>query len=1317
MRDRQVDWRRLLAAGVLLAIAIGFAGAAYDWIRFGRGAASAAARANAQVRRDFDRKTALLARLGAAIATDPGTAPALRAAGSLQGSADADAARALFEIIDLRSGEAADRADIALTIYDFPNGIARAWAGRPSDVPPERIRSPQAWFVTPSPQGLRLVHLVPVAVGGEAPVGVVVAEHALSAAPAAGALTVDDYALSTPFGPVPVRFRYEGAGEQARRDASLLRAPSGDVLLEAIVPTDQIALVRSVLRRRITAVVLGTLAVTLLLLAGPLLDRRSRRGSAPRYPRLTVFAALLVVGGAALGWIAIDMAIVGGPGLSVLLLICGGAAAAVVALLAAPMARLRAQVRARRRSPTAARGRFALEQLFAGMVVAALVTIFALVLRRALEVAPVDLRHFSLHPWSAARLTLLGSILACHLAALWAATLVLAASITRWRFPRREFSTASLAWVLWTLPAAAVAALAIARGWSLPGLGLVLSAGACGAAALAARDAARWFRHATVAARILALFVAFLLPSLLLYPSVNFFTTRAVRSVVATRYAVEAQQHPEMLQARLEEVRREIDAMAALPDLVTGTAMAPGAGPGTDAAFFVWRQTALARARLTSAVELYDASGVLVSRFALNFPEYTGATQTPRTAASCDWEVFGEASRFGAEERRMLHAEKSICAGTGGARRVLGSIVLHVMPDYRTLPFITSQSPYFEVFRTEGGAPAEGMTGSDVEIVIYGWGLTPLYASGAAAWPITESLFTRIYHSREPFWTELERGDTTWHVFFSNDRNGIYALGYPALTLFDHFVHLAELTTLAGVTFVLVLIGTAFFTRVARERPRVGRALLREIRASFYRKLFLAFVLASIIPVLTLALVIRAYFAGLLRADVEAEAARSASVAQRVIEESQALQQRGGEPLPSLRAGALPASDDVMIWISQVIDQDVNIFAGADLLATSERDLFASGLLPTRTPADVYRAIVLQRLPSFVGEDRIATLPYMVAATPVRAGGREAILTVPLANQQREIEREVDEIDRGVHLAALFFILVGAAMGLSMAERIADPVRRLTRATRRIASGDFDARIAVKSADELRRLVDAFNSMAGELKAQRAQLERTHRLEAWAEMARQVAHEIKNPLTPIQLSAEHLRRVHTDRGEPLGPVFESCVSSILGQVRLLRQISSEFSNFASSPVARPAAVDLPELVAEVVDPYRTGLAGRVTIANDVAPPLPPVFIDPTLIGRALVNIVENALHAMPSGGAIALTAVTAGDAVVLRVRDSGVGMDQEALARVFEPYFSTKATGTGLGLPIARRNVELSGGRIAVESARGEGTTVILTLPIAGAQG
>jgi nitrogen fixation/metabolism regulation signal transduction histidine kinase len=281
-----------------------------------------------------------------------------------------------------------------------------------------------------------------------------------------------------------------------------------------------------------------------------------------------------------------------------------------------------------------------------------------------------------------------------------------------------------------------------------------------------------------------------------------------------------------------------------------------------------------------------------------------------------------------------------------------------------------------------------------------------------------------------------------------------------------------------------------------------------------------------------------------------------------------------------------------------------------------------------------------------------------------------------------------------------------------MAERIADPVNRLMRATRRIARGDLDARVLATSSDELRRLVEAFNQMADDLQRQRAELERTNRLAAWADMARQVAHDIKNPLTPIQLNAEHLRRVHTDQGKPLGNVIDECVSNILGQVRLLRQISSEFSSFATSPEPRPVETALSELVEELIEPYRSGLAERITINTHVPDSLPHVFVDRMLIGRALTNIIENALHAMPGGGTLTLDADLAPDHMVqLRVSDTGIGMDEPAIARIFEPYFSTKAIGTGLGLTIAKRNVEANRGTIAVTSAKGRGTSVTISLP------
>jgi two-component system nitrogen regulation sensor histidine kinase NtrY len=271
------------------------------------------------------------------------------------------------------------------------------------------------------------------------------------------------------------------------------------------------------------------------------------------------------------------------------------------------------------------------------------------------------------------------------------------------------------------------------------------------------------------------------------------------------------------------------------------------------------------------------------------------------------------------------------------------------------------------------------------------------------------------------------------------------------------------------------------------------------------------------------------------------------------------------------------------------------------------------------------------------------------------------------------------------------------------------------KATGRIARGDLDARILATSSDEFRRLVEAFNRMAVDLQRQRVELERTNRLAAWADMARQVAHDIKNPLTPIQLNAEHLRRVHQDRHAPLGSVLDECVQNILTQVRLLRQIAGEFSSFAASPAVKPAPTSLNDLVTEVVKPYRVGLSERVTIECDVPASLPSLMIDRAVLARALTNIIENALHAMPGGGRLAISARQLDEEhVELALTDTGVGMDRASLARVFEPYFSTRASGTGLGLTIAKRNVELNGGTIDVESERGKGTTVRLTLPTSG---
>ncbi|MGH9868299.1 MAG: ATP-binding protein [Candidatus Polarisedimenticolia bacterium] len=223
---------------------------------------------------------------------------------------------------------------------------------------------------------------------------------------------------------------------------------------------------------------------------------------------------------------------------------------------------------------------------------------------------------------------------------------------------------------------------------------------------------------------------------------------------------------------------------------------------------------------------------------------------------------------------------------------------------------------------------------------------------------------------------------------------------------------------------------------------------------------------------------------------------------------------------------------------------------------------------------------------------------------------------------------------------------------------------------------------------------------------------RSNRLAAWAEMARRIAHEIKNPLTPIQLSAEHIRRVHAERHPDFPRVLDECLRTIMEEVATLREISAEFSTYARIPTPRKERVRVHDLLAEILRPYQRALPPGMRLEMDAPPDLPPIEADRSLLTRAIVNLVENALQAMPKGGRLSVRASATEREMAIEVADTGLGMDAAAQARIFEPYFSTKDTGTGLGLAIARKAVEEHGGRIEVISALQRGTTMTIYLPL-----
>jgi signal transduction histidine kinase len=1286
---------RIAAVGVVASALVAAAGLYIERARLGATDADALSRLRSQLTERFERASLSLSTRAEHVAAARDTIRTARRGG--------DQAKQLFGVLDRELPEEA-AATAGLSVLDNA-GVPIAWVGQVTDLPRERLDGPRALFVAPDSNGPRLVRIEPVP-DTERPQGsrlaTIVSEQRVDLS---GTSELTDN-LTLPALATDITFRDALPGARRAPYAFEVRSSDGQLLVEAVVSPTRLTETRSRWRAWIRAAVYAALVLTLLFIAGPVLKQRR----AARTFRAVVAASLALVTIAAaartLVWLAMMPFI--GPALDApLALLPNAVFLAILAWLAIDsIERWRVgPPRGYLRPPTTATlATLAAAAFVAAVAATGLLWSYERFLRSIAAHTPFDLLHFSLHPLEVVRLSVAFGLVLLHAAVIWMAAAILRLAVVAWRVARspRVIAARSIAAGAGILAVVLVTQLAANQ---IPIVPLLIAASAAFiATAMLARPHAP-LRRASQAARLGLLFVALLLPAMSMYPSVDALATASREQTIATEFAPQvARQREDLKLVRLPHALEAIEAMPSLDDFVTSSS--EDQAPTTDRAFIVWSQTELATYRITSAVELYGPNGRLVSRFALILPEY--GTSNDR-AGNCDeWDLYEEVSPFGSTLRPVLRASRAICSN---GRRI-GSIVVRAMLDYRSLPFIASETPYVQSLDSTHRLPPEGAVAHDLEFAVYGWSRAPIYAPGTSVWPLEDAVFERMVASRTPLWTTTTRDGDRFRVYFFNDSFGIYALGYPAISSLGHLINLGELFSLTLVLFLMLAAAVSLYRVLTSQTPASGRQLLRQARSRFYRKLFIGFVASAVVPVVVLAFATRTYLVNQFRAGVEDGAVKTATVAQRLVEDYAALQQRG--------AGSV--DDQFMVLVRWAIDQDVHLFDRYRLQATSERDLFASHLLSSRTPSEVYQRIVLDRLPTTtVTVEDVAGRPYLLAAAPVRTAGQQGIVTVPQPLRGQEIERQSDELDRRVLSVSVLFVLLGAAFGYWIAERIADPVNRLTRATRRIARGDLDARIATSSSDELRGLVEDFNQMADDLKRQRADLERTQRLEAWADMARQVAHDIKNPLTPIQLSAEHARRVNLDRGAPLSPVLDECVNAILSQVRLLRQISAEFSSFASSPTPRPEPTHLADLIEEVVEPYRTGLAGRIAIELHTASGLPEVFVDRTLFARALTNVIENALHAMPGGGT--LTIATSPDGrdghrrVNVQIRDTGLGMDADALAKIFEPYFSTKATGTGLGLTIAKRNVELNGGTISVASERGSGTTVTIALPEDGHHG
>jgi signal transduction histidine kinase len=283
------------------------------------------------------------------------------------------------------------------------------------------------------------------------------------------------------------------------------------------------------------------------------------------------------------------------------------------------------------------------------------------------------------------------------------------------------------------------------------------------------------------------------------------------------------------------------------------------------------------------------------------------------------------------------------------------------------------------------------------------------------------------------------------------------------------------------------------------------------------------------------------------------------------------------------------------------------------------------------------------------------------------------------------------------------------------AARVTRPVEQLAHAAREVAAGNWNARVHIHSSDEIGELAETFNRMTRELQEQTARLVQSERVAAWRELARRLAHELKNPLFPLQLTVENLLRAREQSAEIFEEIFRESTSTLLAEISNLKAIISRFGEFSRMPQPQWQAVDLNETVQQLTRLFQAQFAASdreaIACSINLAADLTPIAADPALLHRALSNLVLNAMDAMPEGGALTLTTRQNHDTVTVEISDTGSGLTPQECEWLFTPYYTSKPHGTGLGLAIVQSIISDHGGTITVRSEPGRGTTFVIELP------
>lgn len=408
--------------------------------------------------------------------------------------------------------------------------------------------------------------------------------------------------------------------------------------------------------------------------------------------------------------------------------------------------------------------------------------------------------------------------------------------------------------------------------------------------------------------------------------------------------------------------------------------------------------------------------------------------------------------------------------------------------------------------------------------------------------------------------------------------------------------------------------------------------------------------------------------------------------------------------------------DDVVTKMSHAFFTDINLYGvEGEMIACSRPEIFRAGLVGSRIDRTALQSFTVDRKSAFSHEECIGSMKFASTYIPFYNHNDTLIayINLPYFTRPEELERELSTIVVSILNLYVVLMMISILLGVVISERFVQPIKLIQSKIETIELGKNYEKIDYDRKDELGQLVAEYNKMVDKLDESAKLLAKGERESAWREMAKQIAHEIKNPLTPMKLSIQFLTRSWDSQNPNFESVLNKVSSTLIQQIDTLSSIATGFSNFAKLPQPDAKPLNMVEVIDNVVQLFHT--VENCDITSDMGGKSEVIVMaDKEQMTRVFVNIIKNATQAIPEGvrGKIHVSLEVPGDQLVVRIADNGCGIPDEIREKLFTPNFTTKSSGSGLGLAMVKNMVINAKGDITFESEVGKGTTFIITLPV-----